>query len=163
MVSPRQRARRTFELLFASLDQRPDIQIDERVREWTYGAYEGRHSIYVMSKYLILTHVCAGKYKREVVAMRKEKDLPSGESGWDIWHDGCEEGETAAQMTARVDDVVNAVRSAHKVWHETSQPDEQGGDILIISHGQSLFAVFAETRHHSDTQVTFHVASWLAG
>jgi broad specificity phosphatase PhoE len=44
MVSPRTRAKRTFELLFQSLDDadKPTLRVDERVREWTYGAYEGK-------------------------------------------------------------------------------------------------------------------------
>jgi hypothetical protein len=47
MVSPRMRAQRTFELLFAGVPaaDRPKMQIDERVREWTYGDYEGPFSL----------------------------------------------------------------------------------------------------------------------
>jgi broad specificity phosphatase PhoE len=67
--------------------------------------------------------------------MRKEKELPSGEGGWDIWTDGCEDGESAAAMTARVDAVVDAVRSAHRAWYETST-STKGGDVLIVSHGE---------------------------
>jgi broad specificity phosphatase PhoE len=51
MVSPRTRAKRTFELLFQSLDDadKPTLRVDERVREWTYGAYEGNaHLPYLM-------------------------------------------------------------------------------------------------------------------
>ncbi|KNZ62860.1 hypothetical protein VP01_1214g7 [Puccinia sorghi] len=39
LISPRQRAKRTFELLFK--DDLPTFEIEENVREWTYGDYEG--------------------------------------------------------------------------------------------------------------------------
>ncbi|KAG1846875.1 histidine phosphatase superfamily [Suillus subluteus] len=41
LVSPRQRAHRTFHLLFEHLPKVPDHIIDESVREWDYGKYEG--------------------------------------------------------------------------------------------------------------------------
>lgn len=40
LISPRQRAKRTFELLFK--DDLPTFEIEENVREWTYGDYEGK-------------------------------------------------------------------------------------------------------------------------
>lgn len=117
-VSPRTRAQRTFELLFASTDEKPPLRIDKNVREWTYGDYEGF-------------------YKHEAVASREAKGLPSGEGGWDIWVDGCEGGESAEEMTARVDGVVKAVRDTHRKWYEdpARQKDDKGGDVLIVSHG----------------------------
>lgn len=117
-VSPRTRAQKTFNFLFASLDAKPALTIDENVREWTYGDYEGF-------------------YKHEAVASRKAKGLPSGEGGWDIWVDGCEGGESAEEMTTRVDGVVKAVRDAHRKWYEdpARQKEDKGGDVLIVSHG----------------------------
>ena len=44
LVSPRTRAQHTYELLFSGVpeSQRPSNKvIDERVREWTYGDFEG--------------------------------------------------------------------------------------------------------------------------
>lgn len=44
LVSPRSRAQKTYELLFANVpaDQQPKNKVtDERVREWTYGDQEG--------------------------------------------------------------------------------------------------------------------------
>jgi broad specificity phosphatase PhoE len=81
-------------------------------------------------------HLCIplGKYKHEVAQLRKEQNLPSGEGGWDIWHDGCVDGETAEEMCARVDNVVKAVQDAHRSWW-TSSSEARGGDVLIISHG----------------------------
>ncbi|KAH8120212.1 phosphoglycerate mutase-like protein [Phellopilus nigrolimitatus] len=41
LVSPRIRARRTFELLFSEQPQLPSHEFTEKVREWDYGDYEG--------------------------------------------------------------------------------------------------------------------------
>ncbi|KZO94085.1 phosphoglycerate mutase-like protein [Calocera viscosa TUFC12733] len=118
MVSPRLRAKRTFELLFSQSPVKLPMTIDERVREWTYGDYEGF-------------------YKEEAAASRKARGIPSGEDGWDIWVDGCEGGESAAEMTARADEVVTAVREAHRRWYESPEREDgdKGGDVLIVSHG----------------------------
>lgn len=69
LVSPRIRAQRTFELLFAGSEVKPTSQTDQRVREWTYGDYEGL-------------------YLHEIVELRKKQGLIHGESGWNIWVEG---------------------------------------------------------------------------
>jgi broad specificity phosphatase PhoE len=45
---------------------------------------------------------------------------------WDIWTQGCAGGESAEQMCARADDVVRAIRDAHRT---------SGKDVLLVSHG----------------------------
>ncbi len=40
-VSPRQRARKTFELLFEGCDREPKSITDDDAREWDYGDVEG--------------------------------------------------------------------------------------------------------------------------
>ncbi|EIN08823.1 phosphoglycerate mutase-like protein [Punctularia strigosozonata HHB-11173 SS5] len=119
-VSPRIRAQKTFTLLFSRLpeESRPALSIDERVREWTYGDYEGG-------------------LVNEIAARQKEKGLKSGERGWDIWVDGCEGGESAEEMCARVDEVVKEVKRIHREWYEdpARKDGERGGDVLIVSHG----------------------------
>lgn len=85
-VSPRRRAQRTLELLGLGLggdwsgedagDKQQEhecaakVEVNENVREWEYGDYEG-----VTSK--------------EIREERKER----GEGEWDIWRDGCPGGE----------------------------------------------------------------------
>lgn len=59
-VSPRQRAHRTFDLLFEDCPERPRYELTEEVREWDYGDWEG------------LT-------PSEILERR---------SGWFIWDDG---------------------------------------------------------------------------
>jgi sedoheptulose-bisphosphatase len=69
LVSPRKRAQKTFELLFACSEVKPSFQTDQRVREWTYGDYEGL-------------------FLHEIVDLRKKQGLAREEGSWDIWVDG---------------------------------------------------------------------------
>jgi broad specificity phosphatase PhoE len=77
LTSPAQRAGRTAEL--AGLT---DAQIDDRLWEWDYGAYEGRTT----------------------------PDIRSERPGWYLGSDGVPEGETVEQVGARVDAVIERVR-----------------------------------------------------
>ncbi|HEX8101382.1 MAG TPA: histidine phosphatase family protein, partial [Solirubrobacteraceae bacterium] len=78
LTSPLQRARRTAEL--AGLD----AAVDDDLREWDYGAYEGRTTAEI------------------------REDRP----GWDLWRDGCPDGEDAAAVGARADRVIARVLDA---------------------------------------------------
>jgi probable phosphoglycerate mutase len=73
----------------------------EDLREWDYGAYEG----------LTLSEIQA--------------KVP----GWNLWANGVERGESAAQVAQRADRVIAEARSAE-------------GNVLIFSHGH-LLRVFA--------------------
>jgi broad specificity phosphatase PhoE len=70
-VSPRKRARRTFELLLSGAVE--NVTITDDIAEWDYGDYEGLKA-------------------EEIRGLRKEKSLDPGRE-WDIWSDGCEGGE----------------------------------------------------------------------
>ena len=77
-VSPRVRARSTFELLlpppsFSAAEWKESVTFTKDIAEWDYGDYEG---------------LKAG----EIRNMRKERGLDR-EGEWDIWRDGCEGGE----------------------------------------------------------------------
>ena len=79
-ISPRHRAHRTFDLLFADVKQEQEalvaegkVSTTESLAEWGYGDYEGL-------------------LPNEIKALRKERGL-DGERAWDIWKDGCERGE----------------------------------------------------------------------
>lgn len=65
--------------------------------EWDYGAYEGRTT----------------------AAIRAERP------GWSLWRDGVPDGESAADLQARVDPVVSELRLAR-------------GDVAIFAHGHVL-------------------------
>jgi len=97
LTSPLQRAVRTCELAgFSAL-----AEIEPDLREWNYGAYEGRTSA-------------------EIHAERPD---------WQLFRDGCPEGESPDQIGARADRVVLRVRAIP-------------GDTLLFSSGHFL-RVFA--------------------
>ncbi|POW03417.1 hypothetical protein PSTT_11108 [Puccinia striiformis] len=141
LISPRQRAKRTFELLFG--ESLPAFEIEENVREWTYGDYEGGvllESNQIISRLLLISMdviLPPGLWKHEVAEIRKQKGLPSGRGGWDIWVDGCEGGESPEEITARVDCVVRKVKDLHRAWVEDPdrKAEDKGGDVLIVTHG----------------------------
>jgi broad specificity phosphatase PhoE len=106
-VSPRTRAQRTLELLnlgckarypwsgpdapaCAPLDIRTSasIQITPAVREWDYGSYEGKTSPQI----------------------RQERKDKGEREDWDIWRDGCEDGETPEDVEQRLDELIAEIR-----------------------------------------------------
>jgi probable phosphoglycerate mutase len=97
LTSPLQRAARTCDL--AGFGAAAEIEPD--LREWNYGAYEGRTSA-------------------EIHAERPD---------WELFRDGCPEGESPAQVGARADRVILRVRAIQ-------------GDTLLFSSGHFL-RVFA--------------------
>ncbi|GAA5983690.1 hypothetical protein JCM5350_000670 [Sporobolomyces pararoseus] len=107
-ISPRARAQKTFQLLFEGCPTGlPEYSLEEGVREWEYGVAEGK------------------------VTKDIRKEL--GEN-WDIWTDGCPEGETAQQMSDRCDRMIEKIVELTSAHH--GQEDSEGhGDILIVSHG----------------------------
>ncbi|KAI1008139.1 hypothetical protein K3495_g88 [Podosphaera aphanis] len=119
LISPRTRARRTFELLFG----RPDYdriqeksEIVEDLCEWDYGAYEG-----------LLT--------AQIRTLRKERGLDT-EKPWNIWVDGCEEGESAVEVTNRLDRIITQIRKIQG----PSMFGEKPADVVLIAHGHILRA-----------------------
>src|SRR5919106_4006176 len=69
----------------------------DELMEWDYGAYEGRKTIEI----------------------RQERP------GWTLWRDGVPEGETAAEVGARVDRVIAELRGVE-------------GDAAVFGHGHLL-------------------------
>jgi len=88
-VSPRQRAHKTFHLLFEHVET-PHHTLTEECREWDYGEYEGLLS----------------------------SEIKNLNSTWSIWNDGCPGGESVEQMQARVDGVIAKVREYHRQYKE---------------------------------------------
>jgi broad specificity phosphatase PhoE len=79
LTSPLQRARRTCELAgFGG-----SAQIDEGLREWNYGEYEGLTSVQIRAQ----------------------------RANWEVFRDGCPGGESPQQMQARIDGVVARLRA----------------------------------------------------
>ncbi|KAJ6176656.1 hypothetical protein N7485_003570 [Penicillium canescens] len=120
-ISPRRRAMQTFEIAFDDADQKTlkdenKISVTGRLAEWDYGLYEG-----------MLT--------KDIRALRKEHGLDA-EKPWDIWRDGCENGESAQQVTDRIDNLIQEIRSIQK----DNMHGENPSDVLLVAHGHLLRA-----------------------
>jgi len=78
-VSPRKRAQQTFDLLFEKEGLKlgdEKVKLEEDITEWDHGMYEGWLG-------------------SEIRKSRKERGVKgvNGEEEWNIWRDGCEDGE----------------------------------------------------------------------
>ncbi|OWB75488.1 phosphoglycerate mutase activity protein [[Candida] boidinii] len=117
ITSPRKRALQTRDLLLESIsnDEKNSIiyDIDNDIREWDYGDYEGLKT-------------------DQIKELRKSRGLNSND--WEIWGNGCENGENYKQITERVDRVINKIRKIHK---EALENDECC-DIVVVAHGHIL-------------------------
>ncbi|ODV82543.1 hypothetical protein CANARDRAFT_30739 [[Candida] arabinofermentans NRRL YB-2248] len=116
ITSPRTRAIRTKDLLFKSVDPKITSEIphdiDEDIREWEYGDYEG-----------LLT--------KDIKKLRSDRGLGSN---WNIWRDGCENGEDYKQVTERVDNLISKIRKVHKAAFESGDHC----DVIVVAHGHIL-------------------------
>lgn len=117
-TSPRTRARQTAEIMLAPLtaEQRSRIKVvvDEDLREWEYGDYEG-----------LLTS--------EIIDLRKSRGLDK-ERPWMIWRDGCENGETTQQVGLRLSRAMARIQNLHR----EHQAKGIASDIMVFAHGHTL-------------------------
>ena len=118
-VSPRQRAQQTLQLLLEDVDpefkDKIPVEIDEDVREWDYGDYEGITSA-------------------EINELRKKKGLDDKDHKWSIWSDGCEGDEQHYDVAKRLDRFIEKVREFHRQAIAKKEPC----DILVVAHGHIL-------------------------
>ncbi|KAI1358917.1 putative phosphoglycerate mutase [Xylaria arbuscula] len=112
-VSPRKRARQTFQLLLPNC-QEEKVTFTEDISEWNYGDYEGLKS-------------------GEIRDSRKKRGLDL-EMEWDIWRDGCEGGESRQQVTERLDRLILQIRDIQKPYMNGEKPV----DVLLVAHGLIL-------------------------
>ncbi|KAI4157047.1 MAG: hypothetical protein L6R39_000819 [Caloplaca ligustica] len=120
-VSPRARAQQTCDLLFHgkranALADAGKITTTEDLAEWDYGAYEG-----------LMT--------REILDRRRQQGLDQ-ERQWNIWKDGCEDGESADAVAARLDALISKIRDIQA----PNMHGEKGSDVILVSHGHLLRA-----------------------
>ncbi|MEO7056876.1 MAG: histidine phosphatase family protein [Caldimonas sp.] len=80
----------------------PQAEIEPDLREWDYGDYEGKRSA----------------------------DICLGRPGWNVFRDGCPDGEMPAQVRDRADRLITRLRA-------------MGGNIALFSHGQFGVALAA--------------------
>ncbi|MCJ1257013.1 hypothetical protein MMC24_004838 [Lignoscripta atroalba] len=120
-VSPRKRAQVTLDLLFEGagkdgLIKEHKVTTTEELAEWDYGKYEG-----------LLT--------KEIRARREGQGLDQ-ERPWDIWRDGCEDGETARQVSDRLDRLIHKIQVLQQPYMHGEKP----ADVVLLSHGHLLRA-----------------------
>lgn len=109
ITSPRKRAIQTKEILFGDMVS----EVDEDIREWEYGDYEG-----------LLT--------KEIQDLRRERGLEGDK--WNIWEYGCENGEVAEEVTVRVDRLIAKIRAIHKEYLDQGE----SCDVVVLAHGHIL-------------------------
>ena len=113
-VSPRQRARRTLELL--KLPSRIPVASDPDLAEWDYGDYEGLRTVEINERW-------------------------RSENNWDIWTDGCPGGESPSDISARVDRLVTKIREMQKrIVSETKEGARPCADVVCVAHAHILRA-----------------------
>lgn len=119
LTSPRLRATHTAELLLESLDETQRLKIavaiDEDLREWEYGDYEGLKT-------------------DEILELRKLRGLDQEGEKWNIWKFGCENGENFEQVTTRLDRLIGKIREIHA---EAIEKNEEC-DVIVVAHGHIL-------------------------
>ena len=94
--------------VLAGLGDRAEVRPD--LMEWDYGAYEGR-------------------IRADILRERPE---------WNLWRDGCPQGETAEQVGIRADRIISEVRGVE-------------GDVAIFAHGHFLRVLGARWIHAPPT------------
>lgn len=116
ILSPRARAVRSAELMLQLLPElelsRVPVIIDENVREWEYGDYEG-------------------KLTKDICRLRRDRGVPNRDGEWTIWADGCENGEDHRQVEARLDALIARIRQLHQRAFDTGL----ASDIIVVGHG----------------------------
>ncbi|KIL71798.1 hypothetical protein M378DRAFT_155407 [Amanita muscaria Koide BX008] len=105
LVSPRQRALRTFKLAFAHTKEPPHVVAPD-VQEWNYGDYDGFTS----------------------------SDIHKMNPTWDIWTDGCPGGESVEEMQARVDGVIAKVHQWHREYLEDNSSNKPDVMVVAHGH-----------------------------
>lgn len=120
ITSPRTRAKQTVELLLESVPELDKKHIvvheDNDIREWEYGDYEG-----------LLT--------QQIIDLRQSRGLDKdSDHVWNIWQDGCENGEVHSQVSDRIDNLIAKIRG----WHKTALENDEACDTIVVAHGHIL-------------------------
>ena len=78
---------------------------------------------------------------KEIRDGRKQRGLDR-DAKWDIWHHGCEEGESPAEVEARLDRLIENIKEIQGPFLKASGGTQTEGskDVVIIAHGHILRA-----------------------
>ncbi|KAF7339588.1 Phosphoglycerate mutase-like protein [Mycena sanguinolenta] len=120
-VSPRQRAHKTFHLLFEHVET-PHHTLTEDCREWDYG--KCTPALPVLRLYFTLKATTRAFYRPRSRLLTR-----LGRSGT---IKGCPGGESVQQMQDRVDAIIAKVREYHKQYKEEGLHTR---DVVIVAHG----------------------------
>ncbi|EWG48677.1 hypothetical protein FVEG_08371 [Fusarium verticillioides 7600] len=138
-VSPRIRARETFELV---TEKHPELRqrttFTEDLREWGHGDYEGMTT-------------------QQIRDLRAEKGL-NASSEWSIWAGGCEGGESVQDIERRANDVISFIRDIQKDYIH----HENGGNVMVVGHGtflRCLWKVWVHLPFDSPINIQFDTGS----
>jgi broad specificity phosphatase PhoE len=112
LVSPRERAQQTFDLLLGQ-EYKDKALVEHSIEEWNYGHFEG------------LT-------KQQIKDEMNDQD-------WEV-HKGCKGGETAKDVTKRLDKLIERIRREQTPYMNAKTPGDpkEPIDIFIIAHGLIL-------------------------
>lgn len=115
LTSPRKRAKQTVQLLLEGCHGVTiPVEEENNIREWEYGDYEGLKTA-------------------EIIALRKKRGLEISDD-WNIWRDGCENGEDYTEVTKRVDLVIKRIREIQSKAIDNNETC----DIMVVAHGHIL-------------------------
>ncbi|KAL9132861.1 MAG: hypothetical protein Q9175_005963 [Cornicularia normoerica] len=113
LISPMQRARKTYELMFAPTTRQIVLEskaiITPELTEWKYGDYEGLTT-------------------KEIRKLRESRGLNGKD--WDHFRDGW----SPEQVVERLDIIIERIREIHK----PNMHGENTCDVLLVAHGHSL-------------------------
>ncbi|RMZ85595.1 hypothetical protein DV737_g669, partial [Chaetothyriales sp. CBS 132003] len=96
------------------------VTICPDIAEWNYGDYEGITSA-------------------EIRQRRREQGL---DENWDIWRDGCPNGESPSDIVTRVDRLIAEIRTKYHapVIGKPTSKTHNKGDVMVVAHGHILRA-----------------------
>ena len=66
----------------------------------------------------------------EIRSLRTSRGLDTDRE-WDIWTDGCENGETSAQVSSRIDSLIEEI----KQLQAPHMKDSERKDVVLVAHG----------------------------
>ncbi|CVK96083.1 related to phosphoglycerate mutase [Fusarium mangiferae] len=138
-VSPRIRARETFELV---TEKHPELRqratFTEDLREWDHGDYEGFTT-------------------QQIRDLRAKRGLDPS-TKWSIWTGGCEDGESVQDIERRARDVISSILDIQKDYMD----DENGGNVMVVGHGtflRCLWKVWAHLPVDAPINIQFETGS----
>jgi broad specificity phosphatase PhoE len=93
------------------------------------------HLYFLFQRILTYKFTTEGLLSSQIRAARTERGLDV-QRPWNIWVDGCEEGESATEVSSRLDRVIANIKEIQGPYMH----GEKGVDVVLIAHGHILRA-----------------------